>query len=327
MRLSRRTLALSAMGFGLAAPAVHAQSTWPRERPIRLVVGFPPGGSGDFLARTFADSLGRALDQVIVVDNRPGAGATIAAAHVARSAPDGYTILLAGSGSQAISPALYASVPFDPINDFTPITRMTDLTGIIAVRPQLGIETLAQLVERVRAAPGRWNFGTPGIGTPWHLAGVMLAQVAGVELTHVPFRGGAPSLHAVLAGDVEILIGTPPVALPPIRNGLLRPLSLTSREGSPAIPGIPGTAEAGLPGLDVAGWWGFFGPARLPAAIRDRLFEVSVATVRDPVVQERIAVEGLRAWPSDSPAAFASVMREQIPFWADLVRIAGARVE
>ena len=327
MTLSRRTLALSSFGLGLAAPAVHAQSAWPTERPIRLVVGFPPGGSGDFLARIFADSLSRRLDQAFVVDNRPGAGATIAASNVARSAPDGYTILLAGAGSQAISPALYASVPFDPINDFTPITRLTDLTGIIAVRPQSGIETLTQLIERVRAEPGRWNYATPGNGTPWHLAGAMLANVAGIELTHVPFRGGGPSLQAVLGGDVEVLIGTPPVALPPVRSDLLRALSLTAREGSPAIPGISGTAEAGLGGLDVAGWWGFFGPAGLPDHIRDRLFEVSVATVRDPTVQETIAVEGLRAWPSESPAAFDGFMRQQIPFWADLVRIAGARSE
>lgn len=275
----------------------------------------------------FLNWAGKAERPTFDVPNRPGAAATIAASNVARSSPDGYTILLAGSGSQAISPALHASIPFDPINHFTPITRMTDLTGIIAVRPQLGIETLAQLIERVRAEPGLWNYGTPGTGTPWHLAGATLAQVAGIELTHVPFRGGAPSLHAVLTGDVQILIGTPPVALPPIRSGLLRALSLTSREGSPAIPGVPGTTEAGLGGLDVAGWWGFFGPAGLPDAIRNRLFEVSVAIVRDPAIQERIAVEGLRAWPSESPAAFDAFMREQIPFWANLVRVAGARVD
>ena len=327
MRLSRRTLALSTMGLGLAAPAVRAQSAWPSERPIRLVVGFPPGGSGDFLARIFAESLSRRLEQAIVVENRPGAGSNIAADHVARSAPDGYTILLAGNFTHAVNPALYASIPFDPINDFTPITRLTDLPTIIAVSPQTGIETLAQLIERVRAEPGRWNYATPGNGTPSHLAGAMLSRVANVQLTQVPFRGGGPSLQAVLAGDVQILIGTPPVALPPIRSGQLRAISLTTREPSPVIPGIPGTGEAGLGDLDIAGWWGFWGPAGLPTPIRDRIFEVSVATVRDQAVQERIAAQGLQALPSESPEAFGQFVREQIPFWAEVVRIAGARAE
>ncbi|MBB3900398.1 Bug family tripartite tricarboxylate transporter substrate binding protein [Roseococcus suduntuyensis] len=327
MRLPRRRFVLPALGLALAAPAVQAQAAWPRARPIRLVVGFPPGGSGDFLARIFAEMLGRALDQVIVVDNRPGAAATIAATHVARSAPDGYTILLGGSGSQAISPALYAAVNFDPVRDFTPITRLTDLTGIIAARPQLGIGNLAQLIERVRAEPGRWNFGTPGNGTPWHLAGATLARLAGIQLTHVPFRGGGASLHAALAGDVELLVGTPPVLLPAIRTERMRGLSLTSREASRAIPDVPGTAEAGLPSLDVAGWWGFFAPAGLPDEIRDKLFEVSVAAVSDTDVQARIATEGLQAWPSRSPTEFAEFMGQQIPFWAELVRTAGARSE
>jgi tripartite-type tricarboxylate transporter receptor subunit TctC len=331
MVLTRRCAAATVGAFALAAPPARlarAQAAaWPAARPIRLVVGFPPGGSGDFLARVLAEPLGRELGQTIVVDNRPGAGSNIASEHVARAEPDGHTLLLGGNFSHAVNPALYRRVPFDPVADFTPITRLTDLPTIVAVRPESGVTTLAQLVERARAEPGRWTYATPGNGTPSHLAGATLAKAAGLDLTHVPFRGGAPSLQAVLAGDVRILIGTPPVALPQVRAGRLVALCLTTRRESPAIPGVPGTAAAGLPALDVGGWWGLWAPARLPAPIRARLFEAMARIVARPEVQERFAQEGLQALPSASPEEFEAFVRREIPFWAEVVRTAGASVD
>ena len=310
----------------LAAPA-RAQTAWPAARPIRLVVGFPPGGSGDFLARTFAEPLGRALGQTILVDNRPGAGSNLATEHVARAEPDGYAVLLGGNFSHAVNPAMYRRVPFDPLADFTPITRLTDLPTIICVRPQSGIATLAELIARARAEPGRWSYATPGNGTPSHLAGAMMARVAGLDLLHVPFRGGAPSLQAVLAGDVNILIGTPPVALPQVRGGNLRALAVTTRAPSPVIPDAPGAEQAGLPGLDIAGWWGLWGPARLPVPIRDRLFAAFTRILEDTAVQDRMKQEGLQPSLSPSPAEFDAFIRQQIPFWAEVVRAAGAVAE
>ncbi len=329
MTVARRRLAAAAGALTLAAASTRpagAQPAWPAARPIRLVVGFPPGGSGDFLARTLAEPLGRELGQTVIVDNRPGAGSNIASENVARSEPDGHSLLLGGNFSHAVNPALYRRVPFDPVADFTAVTRLTDLPTVIAVRPEAGVATLAQLVERARAEPGRWSYATPGNGTPSHLAGAMLAKVAGL-VTHVPFRGGAPSLQAVLAGDVRVLIGTPPVALPQVRGGRLVALCLTTRQVSPAIPGVPGTEAAGLPALDVGGWWGLWGPAGLPAPVRARLFEVAACIIAQPAVQERLAQEGLQALPSASPEEFDALVRREIPFWAEVVRTAGAIVE
>jgi tripartite-type tricarboxylate transporter receptor subunit TctC len=328
MKAARRHLvAAGALALAVPARSARAQPTWPAARPIRLVVGFPPGGSGDFLARTLAEPLGREFRQTLIVDNRPGAGSNIASENVARSEPDGHSLLLGGNFSHAVNPALYRRVPFDPVADFTPITRLTDLPTVIAVRPETGVTTLQQLLERARAEPGRWSYATPGNGTPSHLAGAMLAKVAGLDLTHVPFRGGAPSLQAVLAGDVHILIGTPPVALPQVRGGRLVALCLTTREASPAIPDVPGTEQAGLPALDIGGWWGLWGPAGLPAPVRARLFEAAKRIIVQPAVQERLAQEGLQALPSASPEEFDAFVRREIPFWAEVVRTAGASVE
>ena len=205
----------------------HAQS-WP-ERPIRLVVGFPPGGSGDFIARTMAEDLQRLLGQQIIVDNRPGAGSNIAADIVARANPDGYTVLLGGSFTHAVNPVLYKKVPFHPQKDFSPVTKVANFTTIIAVNPKVPVNTLRELIDKAKAEPGKLSYGTPGAGTPSHLAGVMFNIAAGTQIVHVPFKGGAPSLAATMSGEVPIIIGTPPVALPQIRSGRLRALSLTTR--------------------------------------------------------------------------------------------------
>ena len=317
---TRRAIIIGAV---LARPALAQQA-----RPIRIVVGFPPGGSGDFLARTLADPLARELGgATILVDNRPGAASNIAAEHVARSEPDGTTILLGGNFTHAVNPAMYRRVPFDPIADFTPITRVSDLPLIFAVRADRGIATLGELVARMKAQPGRWNYATPGIGTPSHLAGAKLAKVTGQDIQHVPFRGGAPSLQAVLAGDVEILVGTPPVALPQVRAGALTALSLSTRLPSPVIPDVLGAEAAGLPGLDISGWWGLWAPARLPAPLRDRSFAAFRSILAQEGVQARFAQEGLQALPSESPEAFGRFVQAEIPIWAEIVRDAGATAE
>ncbi len=326
MAVHRRAL----LALPLAAPAValaQGQAEWMPSRPVRLVVGFPPGGSGDFLARLLAEPFGRLLGQNILVDNRPGAGSNIATEHVAHAEGDGHTLLIGGNFTHAVNLALYRRLPFDPVADFTAISQLTDLRLIFAVKTDSPVTDLADLVRRIRAEPGRWTYATPGNGTPSHLAGAMLAKVAGAEMTHVPFRGGAPSLQAVLAGDVRLLVGTPPVALPQIRGGGMRALSLTTAQASPVIPGIPGAAEAGLPGLDVNGWWGLWAPKGLPAAARQKLFAVTQAALADPEVKRKLGGEGLMTLPSASPAAFDAFIQREIPLWADVVRTAGAVLE
>ncbi|MCO6418469.1 tripartite tricarboxylate transporter substrate binding protein [Siccirubricoccus sp. KC 17139] len=332
IRLGRRALLASSLAPAAAwaqgnTAGGNAAGTWPGARPIRLVIGFPPGGSADFLARTLAEPLQKSLGQTIVVDNRPGAGANIATEHVARSEADGYTILLGGNFSHAVNPAMFRRLSFDPIADFTPIGQVSDLPTIIAVSSASGIKTLAELLDRIKQKPGHWNYGTPGIGTPSHLAGAMLSRVTGFELTHVPFRGGAPSLTAVLAGDIEIIIGTPPVVLPHSRTGRLNALALTTAAPSPVIPDVPGAASQGLPALDISGWYGLFAPARLPAPIRDRLHAALGEALANPTVKERFGQEGLQAISSTSPAAFGEFVVKEMPFWAQVVRDAGATVE
>jgi tripartite-type tricarboxylate transporter receptor subunit TctC len=315
-----RRAALAAL---LAAPAVARAQT----RIVRLVLGFPPGGSADFLGRAMAERLGQGLGATIVIDNRPGAGSNIASEYVAHADPDGTTLLLGGNFSHAVNPVMYRRVGFDPVADFTPVGRVCDLPTIIAVSAGSGITSLADLLVRMRAKPGAWNYGTPGIGTPSHLAGAMFSRVTGLDWTHVPFRGGAPSLTALLSGDIEVIIATPPVVLPQMRAGKVAALSLTTAKASAVIAGVPGAAEAGLPGLDIAGWFGLWGPARMPAAIRDRCFVALGSALADRGVQNRFAGEGLRAWPSDSPEEYAGFIAREIPFWAQVVKDAGATAE
>ncbi|MBX9699020.1 MAG: tripartite tricarboxylate transporter substrate binding protein [Acetobacteraceae bacterium] len=315
----------------LAAPGMRAaraqQPAWPAGRPVRVVVGFAPGGAGDTIARTLAEPLGRELGATILVDNRPGAGSNIAAEHVARSEPDGYTLLLGGASSHGVNPALYRRLSFDAVADFTPITQISDQPLIVAVRADRGISTLAELGQRMRAQPGRWNFASSGTGTPSHLVGVVLGQAMGVEIVHVPFRGGALALQAVLAGDVELLVTPPTTALGQIRGGTLRGLTLSSRANSAVIPEVPGSAAAGLPALDMDSWWGVWGPARLPAPIRDRVFAALAAVLAQPGVRTRLAQEGQQAMPSASPEAFDRFIRAGLPVWAEIVRTSGATAE
>ncbi len=314
--------------FLIAAASAPAAPAWAQTgRPLRFVVGFPPGGSGDLVARVLGEAVGRDLGQTVVIDNRPGAGSNIATEAVARSEADGTSVLIGGNFSHAVNPALYRRVPFDPTADFTPITEIAEYPTIITVAPAAGITSLQELIERARAEPGRWAYATPGNGTPSHLAGAMLAKVAGIELTHVPFRGGAPALQAVLAGDVPLIIGTPPVVLPFIRSGQLLALALTTRRAFPIIPEVMGTEAAGLPALDIGGWWGMWGPARLPAPVVTRLFEATRRALGQPPVVAKLAGEGLQVVASASPEAFGAFIQREIPFWAGVVREAGAVVE
>ena len=297
------------------------------ERSVRLVVGFPPGGSGDFIARNMSEELGRLFGQQIIVDNRPGAGSNIASEIVARAQPDGHTVLLGGSFSHCVNPALYRKVNFDPVRDFTPITKVANFTTIIAANPKLGVNTLKELIAKAKAEPGKIGYATPGAGTPSHMAGVMLNIAAGVDLTHVPFKGGAPSLIAVLAGDVSLLIGTPPVALPQIRAGKLKALSLTTARASVVIPGVPGAAEAGVANYDVGGWWGLWAPAQTPVPAIRRLHEAVLSVLKKPEIAERLAREGLEIEISRTPAEFGAFVRKEIPYWAKVVKDSGATAD
>lgn len=324
----RRRAALAGLLAAPFLPKSHAwaQSGYP-DRPIRFVLGFPPGGSADLTARALSEEIKKQRGWTLVLEHKPGAGANIASEVVAKAAPDGYTILLGGNFSHAINPTLYRRLNFDTEKDFVPITRVTDGTQIICVNPALGVKTLRELIDKVKAEPGKHNYATAGAGTPQHLAGAMLNKAAGIDMVHVPFRGGAPALQAVLAGDVMVYIATPPVVLSHTRAGRLTALSVVSAERSPVMPEIPGARESGLEDYDFTGWFAVWGPAGMPDPIVRILFEAFVQAAQSPSVVSLWEREGQRPSLSASPAEFGEFVRRERVRWAEAVTVSGAVVE
>ena len=322
--IARRALAVVLLA--IASMAIAWAQAYP-DRPLRLVVGFPPGGSGDFLARIMADELAREIGQPVVVDNKPGAGSNIAAEHVARAAADGYTILLAGNFTHAINPWLYKNLSWDPHRDFTPITKVALMSIIVCVAPQRGIRSMNELIAKVRSEPGKWFYASPGNGTSQHLAGAELNRITGMNMQHVPFKGGAPSLQAVLAGDVQVIIGTTPVVLPQIRAGKLVPLALITRAASTMVPGVPGMEEAGVPGIDLGSWWGIWAPPKVRPEVKQRLYASITRVMRLPQVAEKLAREAMEPEISASPGEFAAFVRRDHASYESIVRDSGAKAD
>src|SRR6266705_3851314 len=321
--IARRALAVILLVF--ASTAIGWAQAYP-DRPLRLVVGFPPGGSGDFLARIIADELTREIGQPVVVDNKPGAGSNIAAEHVARAVSDGHTILLAGNFTHAINPWLY-KLSWDPHRDFTPITEVAVMSIIVCIAPQHGIRSMKELIAKVRSEPGKWFYASPGNGTSQHLAGAELNRITGMDMQHVPFKGGAPSLQAVLAGDVQVMIGTTPVVLPQIRAGKLVPLALITRAASPMVPGVPGMEEAGVPGLDLGSRWGIWAPPRVRPEVKERLYAAVTRVMRLPQVAEKLAREAMEPEISASPEEFAEFVRRDHASYESIVKASGAKAD
>jgi tripartite-type tricarboxylate transporter receptor subunit TctC len=296
-------------------------------RAVRLVVGFAPGGAADFVARTLAEPLGRGLGQPVVIDNRPGAGSSIAAEHVARSAADGYSVLIASPSSILVNPLLNKQGAFDPLKDLLPVSKVSVSPLVVAVNPATGISNLRELVLFSRNNPGKLNYASSGNGSAPHLAAVLFQRIAGVEMVHVPYKGGAPAVQSVLAGDTQLSFATPPSVLPLVHAGRLRALAITSRNPSPLVPGVPGMAEAGLPGYEISFWYGFFVPSGTPAAATTRLFDETAKALKLPQVGQALAKEGTEVSASTSPAEFAAFLAEDAKLWARLVKDSGVKAD
>ncbi len=290
--------AVVAAGCGLAA----AQS-YPA-RPITLVVGFPPGGGADAVARIVSERLGKALGQPVVVDNKPGAGTTLASDIVARAPADGYTLLLGSANLYGSDQLLYKSAKYDGAKHFTPISRWSSAPMLLAVRQNFPESSVRGLVNMARSSPGKLSYSSSGAGVITHLAGLSFAQATGTQMLHVPFKGGAPSIQAVGAGDVDMTFGTPPSVLPMAQSGKLRVLAVTTAERSPLFPDLPGMKESGVDGYDFTFWFGLFGPAGLAAEVTQKLFDASVQTLSDPEVKARLEKQGNLAAPSASLQEF-----------------------
>ena len=296
-------------------------------RPLRMVVGFTPGGAADFVARAFQEPLGRALGQPVVVDNRPGAGSSIAAEYVAKSPADGYTFLIASPSSILVNPLITPKAGFEPLKDLIAVSKVSSSPLILAVNPSIGVTNLKELISLLKKNPGKLNFATSGNGSAPHLSAVLFMRLAGVEMVHVPYKGGAPSVQSVLAGDTQLAFATPPSVLPMVQAGRLRALATTSRRSSPLLPGVPGMEEAGLPGYEISFWYGFYFPAGTPAEAVKKLFAATEQVLRLPEVAKTLAREGTEASGSASPEDYGAFLREDAKLWARLVKESGAKAD
>jgi tripartite-type tricarboxylate transporter receptor subunit TctC len=310
----------------IAFPAAVYSQTYP-SRSVRMVVGFTPGGAADFVARALQEPLSKALGQPIVVDNRPGAGSSIAAEHVAKSAPDGYTVLIASPSSILVNPLLSPRNPFQPLKELVPVSKVTSSPLVAAANPSLGINSLKDLIDAAKKSPGKINFASSGNGSAPHLAAVLFMRIAGVEMVHVPYKGGAPAVQSVLAGDTHVAFATPPSVMPLVQGGRLRALATTSRNRSPLLPNVPGMAEAGLPDYEISFWYGFFVPAGTPADVTRRLFAVTNQVLQTPEVGATLAREGTETSGSKSPEDFSAFLAEDAKLWARLVKESGAKAD
>jgi tripartite-type tricarboxylate transporter receptor subunit TctC len=317
---------LAAVALCVPALPLLAQTPSYPTKPVKLVVGFAPGGAADYVARSVGDALGRALGQPIVIENRAGAGSSIAAEAVAKAAPDGYTVLIASPSSISVNPALNPKLGYKP-SDLQPISKITSSPLVIAAHPGAGIGSVQELIARARQAPGTLNYASSGNGSAPHLGAALFSQVAGVQMVHIPFRGGAPAIQSVIAGDTQLTFGTPPSVLPMVQAGRLRGLAVSTRERSALVPDLPGMLEAGLPDYAIEFWYGFFVPAGTPPPIVKKLFEAAQAAVQLPAVKAALAREGTEVSVSASPEQFAAFLAEDAKFWVKLVKDAGVKLD
>ncbi len=305
----------------LLVPLLAAAQAWP-SRPIRLVVAFPPGGTGDITARIIGQKMGELLGQPVVVENRPGAGGNIGTELVAKAAPDGYTITAGSSNTHVTNLFLYKSVPYDPVRDFAPISIAVVVSNMLVVNPGVAAKSVAELVALAKRSPGALKFASAGIGTTPHIAGEMFRLMTGTDIVHVPYKGGAPALVDVVNGQVEMMFAGVAAALPHVKAGRLRALAITEKARSRVLPELPTVAESGLPEFDVGLWIGFMAPAGTPQEIVGRLHAEIVRALKDPQVAERLVQQGLEP-VGTTPAETAATIKADLAKWRRIFKEAG----
>jgi len=308
-------LALAGAALLMGSLGAHAQA-WP-SKPVRLVVSYPPGGTVDAVARIVAPRLSAKLGQPVVIDNRGGAGGAIGGDLVAKSAPDGYTVLLDAS-NHAQNPAL-RKMPFDTLRELAPVSLLVKVPNVLVVNPSAPFKSVADLIAQAKAKPGGINYASSGNGSAQHLAGELFASMAGVQMTHVAYKGGGPALTDVMSGHVPVFFASLASSMPFIKDGKLRPLAVTGKAHAPALPQLPTVAEAGLPGYEVYEWNAVFVPAGTPAPVAERLSKEFAAALKDPEVRGRLEALGAEVIGS-SPAELDSFRRAEIAKWTKLAK-------
>jgi len=324
MRVSSIAAAAFAVATAFAAPLALAQA-YP-SKPIRMVVGFPSGGAPDTLARLVSEKISPSWGQPVVVDNKPGAGGNIGAEAVAHAPADGYTLALGTVGTHSINGSLYSKMPYDMVKDFTPVILIASTPNVLVVNPEVPAKNVAELIALAKAKPGTLTFGTPGIGTSPHVAGEMFNSMAGVRITHVPYKGRAMAIPDLLGGHITMMFDNLPSALPVVREGKLRALGITGAKRSASAPDIPTLAEQGLPGFEADSWFAIFAPANTPREVVARLNAEFNRIYQLPDVQAKLKTLGLDPILG-SPEKLATYQRAEITKWARVVKESGAKAE
>ncbi|MGA8077803.1 MAG: tripartite tricarboxylate transporter substrate binding protein [Xanthobacteraceae bacterium] len=306
-----------------AAPQIAKAQDFPT-RPVRIVVAFPPGGPTDFVGRVVADKMTQLLGQRVYIDNKPGANGTLGGGDVAKSDPDGYSLFLTTAGAVTVSPHIQANMPFDTFHDFAPVALVTKVTEVLVVSPKLGIKSVKELVALAKAKPGTVTFASTGIGSPPHLAQIMLANAAGIKFLHVPYRGAAPALTDLLAGQVQVVSLDMPVVIAQIKAGNLLPIGVASDKRDALLPDVPTLAEQGYPNTDASNWYGLLAPAKTPSAVIDKLNKAVNDALNDPAVHAKLVNAG--ATPvGGTPQAFGTFLKAEYDKWGRLVAANGIK--
>ena len=324
LRRSATLLALLALPLAiLVGPApAHAQA-FPN-KPVRLVVPFPPGGPLDTVGRALAQKLTEAWGQSVIVDNRPGAGGNIGADLVAKAAPDGYTVVMGALSTHAVNPSLYAKMPYDAVKDFAPITLVAITPNVLVVNPSLPVNSVRELIAYAKANPGKLAFGSGSNGSAGHLAGELFKADTGTDLLHVPFKGAAPAMQALLSGDIQMMFDNLASASAQVKAGKLKALAVTTARRSPLAPDLPTMAESGVPGFDISTWFGLLAPAGTPPEIVGRWNAEVGRILRTPEMRERLTAMGAEPAP-DTPAEFAQFIASEAAKYARIVKVSGAK--
>jgi tripartite-type tricarboxylate transporter receptor subunit TctC len=307
-------------GFALLAGSAAQAQTYP-DHPIRLIAPFPAGGLADVLARAVGDGMSKTLGQPVIVENRAGAGGNTGADAVAKAAPDGYTLLMSSAGILTANPFLYAKMPFDAATAFVPVSNVADMSMLVVVNPKVEAKTLKELVALAKAQPNKINFGSPGIGTTGHLGLAMLMHAADIKITHVPYRGAAPAVTDLLAGQIDGVVDNPPTVIAHIQSGKLRALAVAAKARMALLPDVPTAAEQGVANYEASSWFGVVAPAGTPPAVVARLQQSIAAAVRTPAMQERFSKTGARLI-GDSPQEFGARIRAERDTWGAIIKAA-----